>query len=81
MRVRTYSKGETTHGLENIEFATDIPQFIEGEYTEQLPMVGNSAHLVRRALSRRILSTAGSFPSVILATNKLALLRSVHFPE
>jgi malonate-semialdehyde dehydrogenase (acetylating)/methylmalonate-semialdehyde dehydrogenase len=35
-KVFSDAKGEATRGLENIEFATGIPQMLKGEYTEQV---------------------------------------------
>src|ERR1700733_6344351 len=35
-KVFSDAKGEATRGLENIEFATGIPQLLKGEYTEQV---------------------------------------------
>src|ERR1700723_1804189 len=35
-KVLSDAKGEVTRGLENIEFATGIPQLLKGEFTEQI---------------------------------------------
>jgi malonate-semialdehyde dehydrogenase (acetylating) / methylmalonate-semialdehyde dehydrogenase len=35
-KVLSDAKGEVTRGLENIEFATGIPQLLKGEFTEQV---------------------------------------------
>ena len=35
-KVLSDAKGEATRGLENIEFATGIPQLLKGEFTEQV---------------------------------------------
>ena len=35
-KVFSDARGEVTRGLENIEFATGIPQLLKGEYTEQV---------------------------------------------
>ncbi|MDE1156379.1 MAG: CoA-acylating methylmalonate-semialdehyde dehydrogenase [Acidobacteriaceae bacterium] len=63
-KVFSDAKGECTRGLENIEFATAIPQLLKGEYTEQ---VGTNidAYSVRQPLGVVAGITPFNFPAMV----------------
>jgi len=63
-KVLSDAKGEATRGLENIEFATAIPQLLKGEFTEQ---VGTNidSWSIRQALGVVAGITPFNFPAMV----------------
>jgi malonate-semialdehyde dehydrogenase (acetylating) / methylmalonate-semialdehyde dehydrogenase len=63
-KVLSDAKGEVTRGLENIEFASGIPQLLKGEFTEQ---VGTNidSWSVRQALGVVAGITPFNFPAMV----------------
>ena len=58
------AKGEATRGLENIEFATGIPQLLKGEYTEQVG-TGIDSWSMRQPLGVVAGITPFNFPAMV----------------
>jgi malonate-semialdehyde dehydrogenase (acetylating)/methylmalonate-semialdehyde dehydrogenase len=63
-KVLSDAKGEATRGLENIEFATGIPQLLKGEFTEQVGM-GIDSWSVRQPLGVVAGITPFNFPAMV----------------
>jgi malonate-semialdehyde dehydrogenase (acetylating)/methylmalonate-semialdehyde dehydrogenase len=63
-KVFSDAKGEATRGLENIEFATGIPQLLKGEYTEQVG-TGIDSWSVRQPLGVVAGITPFNFPAMV----------------
>jgi malonate-semialdehyde dehydrogenase (acetylating)/methylmalonate-semialdehyde dehydrogenase len=63
-KVFSDAKGEATRGLENIEFATGIPQLLKGEYTEQVG-TGVDSWSVRQPLGVVAGITPFNFPAMV----------------
>ena len=63
-KVFSDAKGEATRGLENIEFATGIPQMLKGEYTEQVG-TGIDSWSVRQPLGVVAGITPFNFPAMV----------------
>ena len=63
-KVFSDAKGEATRGLENIEFATGIPQLLKGEYTEQVG-TGIDSWSMRQALGVVAGITPFNFPAMV----------------
>ena len=63
-KVFSDAKGEATRGLENIEFATGIPQLLKGEYTEQVG-TGIDAWSMRQPLGVVAGITPFNFPAMV----------------
>jgi len=63
-KVFSDAKGEATRGLENIEFATAIPQLLKGEYTEQVG-VGIDSWSIRQPLGVVAGITPFNFPAMV----------------
>jgi malonate-semialdehyde dehydrogenase (acetylating)/methylmalonate-semialdehyde dehydrogenase len=63
-KVFSDAKGEATRGLENIEFATGIPQLLKGEYTEQVG-TGIDSWSMRQPLGVVAGITPFNFPAMV----------------
>jgi len=63
-KVHSDAMGEVTRGLENIEFATAIPQLLKGEYTEQVG-TGIDSWSVRQPLGVVAGITPFNFPAMV----------------
>ena len=63
-KVLSDAKGEATRGLENIEFATAIPQLLKGEYTEQVG-TGIDSWSMRQPLGVVAGITPFNFPAMV----------------
>jgi len=63
-KVHSDAMGEVTRGLENIEFATAIPQLLKGEYTEQVG-AGIDSWSVRQPLGVVAGITPFNFPAMV----------------
>jgi malonate-semialdehyde dehydrogenase (acetylating)/methylmalonate-semialdehyde dehydrogenase len=63
-KVFSDAKGEATRGLENIEFATGIPQLLKGEFTEQVG-TGIDSWSVRQPLGVVAGITPFNFPAMV----------------
>ncbi len=63
-KVFSDAKGEATRGLENIEFATGIPQLLKGEFTEQVG-TGIDSWSMRQALGVVAGITPFNFPAMV----------------
>ncbi|HEX9200592.1 MAG TPA: CoA-acylating methylmalonate-semialdehyde dehydrogenase [Acidobacteriaceae bacterium] len=63
-KVLSDAKGEATRGLENIEFATGIPQLLKGEYTEQVGS-GIDSWSLRQPLGVVAGITPFNFPAMV----------------
>jgi malonate-semialdehyde dehydrogenase (acetylating)/methylmalonate-semialdehyde dehydrogenase len=63
-KVFSDAKGEATRGLENIEFATGIPQLLKGEFTEQVG-TGVDSWSVRQPLGVVAGITPFNFPAMV----------------
>jgi malonate-semialdehyde dehydrogenase (acetylating)/methylmalonate-semialdehyde dehydrogenase len=63
-KVFSDAKGEASRGLENIEFATGIPQLLKGEYTEQVG-TGVDTWSMRQPLGVAAGITPFNFPSMV----------------
>ncbi len=63
-KVFSDAKGEATRGLENIEFATGIPQLLKGEYTEQVG-TGIDSWNMRQPLGVVAGITPFNFPAMV----------------
>jgi len=63
-KVFSDAKGEATRGLENIEFATGIPQLLKGEFTEQVG-TGVDSWSMRQPLGVVAGITPFNFPAMV----------------
>jgi malonate-semialdehyde dehydrogenase (acetylating)/methylmalonate-semialdehyde dehydrogenase len=63
-KVLSDARGEATRGLENIEFATGIPQLLKGEFTEQVG-AGIDSWSVRQPLGVVAGITPFNFPTMV----------------
>ena len=63
-KVLSDAKGEATRGLENIEFATGIPQLLKGEFTEQVGS-GVDSWSLRQPLGIVAGITPFNFPAMV----------------
>jgi malonate-semialdehyde dehydrogenase (acetylating) / methylmalonate-semialdehyde dehydrogenase len=63
-KVMSDAQGEVTRGLENIEFATGIPQLLKGEYTEQVG-TGIDSWSMRQPLGVVAGITPFNFPAMV----------------
>jgi malonate-semialdehyde dehydrogenase (acetylating)/methylmalonate-semialdehyde dehydrogenase len=63
-KVLSDAKGEATRGLENIEFATGIPQLLKGEFTEQVG-AGIDSWSIRQPLGVVAGITPFNFPAMV----------------
>jgi malonate-semialdehyde dehydrogenase (acetylating)/methylmalonate-semialdehyde dehydrogenase len=63
-KVDSDARGEATRGLENIEFATAIPQLLKGEFTEQVGP-GIDSWSVRQPLGVVAGITPFNFPAMV----------------
>jgi malonate-semialdehyde dehydrogenase (acetylating) / methylmalonate-semialdehyde dehydrogenase len=63
-KVLSDAKGEVTRGLENIEFATGIPQLLKGEFTEQVG-TGVDSWSIRQPLGIVAGITPFNFPAMV----------------
>src|SRR6204780_486893 len=63
-KVLSDAKGEVTRGLENIEFATGIPQLLKGEFTEQVGS-GIDSWSLRQPLGVVAGITPFNFPAMV----------------
>jgi malonate-semialdehyde dehydrogenase (acetylating)/methylmalonate-semialdehyde dehydrogenase len=63
-KVLSDAKGEATRGLENIEFATAIPQLLKGEFTEQVGS-GIDSWSMRQPLGVVAGITPFNFPAMV----------------
>jgi len=63
-KVLSDAQGEATRGLENIEFATGIPQLLKGEYTEQVG-AGIDSWSMRQPLGVVAGITPFNFPAMV----------------
>jgi len=63
-KVFSDAKGEATRGLENIEFATGIPQLLKGEFTEQVG-TGVDSWSIRQPLGVVAGITPFNFPAMV----------------
>jgi malonate-semialdehyde dehydrogenase (acetylating)/methylmalonate-semialdehyde dehydrogenase len=63
-KVFSDAKGEATRGLENIEFATAIPQLLKGEFTEQVG-TGIDSWSMRQPLGVVAGITPFNFPAMV----------------
>jgi malonate-semialdehyde dehydrogenase (acetylating)/methylmalonate-semialdehyde dehydrogenase len=63
-KVLSDAKGEATRGLENIEFATGIPQLLKGEFTEQVG-TGIDSWSMRQPLGVVAGITPFNFPAMV----------------
>src|ERR1700722_16307651 len=63
-KVHSDAMGEVTRGLENIEFASGIPQLLKGEYTEQVG-TGIDSWSVRQPLGVVAGITPFNFPAMV----------------
>jgi malonate-semialdehyde dehydrogenase (acetylating) / methylmalonate-semialdehyde dehydrogenase len=63
-KVLSDAKGEVTRGLENIEFATGIPQLLKGEFTEQVG-TGIDSWSLRQPLGVVAGITPFNFPAMV----------------
>jgi malonate-semialdehyde dehydrogenase (acetylating)/methylmalonate-semialdehyde dehydrogenase len=63
-KVLSDAKGEATRGLENIEFATGIPQLLKGEFTEQVGS-GIDSWSIRQPLGVVAGITPFNFPAMV----------------
>jgi malonate-semialdehyde dehydrogenase (acetylating)/methylmalonate-semialdehyde dehydrogenase len=63
-KVLSDAKGEATRGLENIEFATGIPQLLKGEFTEQVGS-GIDSWSMRQPLGVVAGITPFNFPAMV----------------
>jgi malonate-semialdehyde dehydrogenase (acetylating)/methylmalonate-semialdehyde dehydrogenase len=63
-KVLSDAKGEVTRGLENIEFATGIPQLLKGEFTEQVGS-GIDSWSLRQSLGVVAGITPFNFPAMV----------------
>ena len=63
-KVLSDAKGEATRGLENIEFATGIPQLLKGEFTEQVG-AGIDSWSMRQPLGVVAGITPFNFPAMV----------------
>ncbi|SEF53556.1 malonate-semialdehyde dehydrogenase (acetylating) / methylmalonate-semialdehyde dehydrogenase [Bryocella elongata] len=63
-KVFSDAKGEVTRGLENVEFATGIPQLLKGEYTEQVG-TGVDSWNMRQPLGVVAGITPFNFPAMV----------------
>jgi malonate-semialdehyde dehydrogenase (acetylating)/methylmalonate-semialdehyde dehydrogenase len=63
-KVFSDARGEATRGLENIEFATGIPQMLKGEFTEQVG-TGIDSWSVRQPLGVVAGITPFNFPAMV----------------
>jgi malonate-semialdehyde dehydrogenase (acetylating) / methylmalonate-semialdehyde dehydrogenase len=63
-KVFSDAKGEAIRGLENIEFATGIPQLLKGEYTEQVG-TGIDSWSLRQPLGVVAGITPFNFPAMV----------------
>ena len=63
-KVFSDARGEATRGLENIEFATGIPQLLKGEFTEQVGS-GIDSWSVRQPLGVVAGITPFNFPAMV----------------
>jgi malonate-semialdehyde dehydrogenase (acetylating) / methylmalonate-semialdehyde dehydrogenase len=63
-KVFSDAQGEATRGLENIEFATGIPQLLKGEYTEQVG-AGIDSWSMRQPLGVVAGITPFNFPAMV----------------
>jgi malonate-semialdehyde dehydrogenase (acetylating) / methylmalonate-semialdehyde dehydrogenase len=63
-KVNSDARGECTRGLENIEFATGIPQLLKGEFTEQVG-TGIDSWSLRQPLGVVAGITPFNFPAMV----------------
>ncbi|MES2391236.1 MAG: aldehyde dehydrogenase family protein, partial [Acidobacteriota bacterium] len=63
-KVFSDAKGEATRGMENIEFATGIPQLLKGEFTEQVG-TGVDSWSLRQPLGVVAGITPFNFPAMV----------------
>src|ERR1700722_13150953 len=63
-KVNSDARGEATRGLENIEFATGIPQLLKGEFTEQVG-TGIDSWSMRQPLGVVAGITPFNFPAMV----------------
>jgi malonate-semialdehyde dehydrogenase (acetylating)/methylmalonate-semialdehyde dehydrogenase len=63
-KVNSDARGEATRGLENIEFATGIPQLLKGEFTEQVG-AGIDSWSMRQPLGVVAGITPFNFPAMV----------------
>jgi malonate-semialdehyde dehydrogenase (acetylating)/methylmalonate-semialdehyde dehydrogenase len=63
-KVFSDAKGEVTRGLENVEFATGIPQLLKGEFTEQVG-TGVDSWNMRQPLGVVAGITPFNFPAMV----------------
>src|SRR6185312_12596313 len=63
-KVFSDAKGEVTRGLENIEYATGIPQLLKGEFTEQVG-TGIDSWSIRQPLGVVAGITPFNFPAMV----------------
>jgi malonate-semialdehyde dehydrogenase (acetylating)/methylmalonate-semialdehyde dehydrogenase len=63
-KILSDAKGEATRGLENIEFATGVPQLLKGEFTEQVG-AGIDSWSLRQPLGVVSGITPFNFPAMV----------------